>query len=144
MSDTEPATRYEFAVALLDKLGMRTDWPQVTVIVAWCGLENTRAANNPLATTLHMPGSTLFNSAGVQNYQTLETGVQATVSTLTHKADERGYRAILNSLARTPEPADSYDWFMAARKAIADSAWSGSTNYLIPFPSGLLPIGGTK
>ena len=40
------------------------------------------AKNNPLNTTLIIPGSTLFNSVGVRNYATYEDGVNATVQTL--------------------------------------------------------------
>lgn len=51
----------------------------------WMGCESGGsggAANNPLNCTLHMAGSTQYNSAGVQNYQTWSSGVVATVTTL--------------------------------------------------------------
>jgi hypothetical protein len=40
------------------------------------------AAFNPLNTTLRMPGSTAFNSVGVQNYTSYAEGLAATVATL--------------------------------------------------------------
>jgi hypothetical protein len=54
---------------------------------------------NPLNTTLPMPGSSKFNSVGVQSYGSLDQGVQATLDTLTgNQADARGYTNILNDL----------------------------------------------
>lgn len=54
--------------------------------VAWCYTESGAhgaGAWNPLNTTWRMPGSTDFNSVGVQNYQDFETGLHATVLTIT-------------------------------------------------------------
>lgn len=48
----------------------------------WQKYEGGTAAYNPLNTTLEMPGSTEYNSAGVQEYQSAEQGAEATVSTL--------------------------------------------------------------
>ena len=50
--------------------------------VAWMAGEDTKAAFNPMATTLRVPNSTQFNSAGVQNYPDYATGVEATIHTL--------------------------------------------------------------
>lgn len=44
--------------------------------------ENTTAENNPLACTQPMEGSTVFNDAGVQNYPSEESGIDATILTL--------------------------------------------------------------
>lgn len=51
-------------------------------IVAWAHAEGTQAENNPLATTRLMPDTTLFNSAGVKNYPTVEVGIAATNQTM--------------------------------------------------------------
>ena len=58
----------------------------VTSLVAWFPHEFPSwppyAAWNPMASTLQMPGSTVYNSAGVQNYPTAAEGAQATALTL--------------------------------------------------------------
>lgn len=53
----------------------------VTFLRAWKRAENTRAAYNPLATTMPEPGSTTFNGAGVQNYASYRQGLRATAAT---------------------------------------------------------------
>jgi hypothetical protein len=49
---------------------------------------------NPLNTTLMVPGSTPFNSVGVQNYATYGDGVRATVETLS----ETPFRKIVGAM----------------------------------------------
>lgn len=100
-------------------------------LVAWATLEATRARYNPLATTLRRPGSTTFNYAGVQNYTSLASGVEAVTLTLTGNRNvERGYAAVLDQLLRASGT------YAAFREALSRSAWSGSprdgTRYRIP------------
>ena len=70
----------------------------LVVMVAWQAAENTQARWNPLATTLPMPGSTEFNSVGVQNYTSLSQGVQATILTLKQGASSYGYGPVMTLL----------------------------------------------
>jgi hypothetical protein len=70
------------------------------VVVAWQVQEFTQAAWNPLATTHRMPGSTEFNGAGVQNFVSLEQGLEATKETIQNGWDVYGYGAIVTSLRR--------------------------------------------
>jgi hypothetical protein len=86
------------------------------VVVAWQVQEFTQASWNPLATTHRMDGSTSFNSVGVQNYRSLEQGLQATKETIDHGWDVYGYGAIVRSL-RACAPA------LATAHAIAASSW---------------------
>jgi hypothetical protein len=86
------------------------------VVVAWQVQEFTQASWNPLATTHRMDGSTDFNSVGVQNYVSLEQGLQATKETIDHGWDVYGYGAIVRSL-RACAPA------LATAHAIAASSW---------------------
>jgi hypothetical protein len=86
------------------------------VIVAWQVQEFTQAAWNPLATTHRMPGSTSFNSVGVQNYGSLEQGLEASKETIEHGWDVYGYGAIVRSLRGC---ADS----LTTARAIAASSW---------------------
>ena len=78
-------TRYQFAVALLNGLGIaEPSSGAVLGIVAQETMEDTKAINNPLATTWNMelPGESEFNSAGVQNYPNINAGLTATLNTL--------------------------------------------------------------
>ena len=63
------------------------------VVVAWQVQEFTQAAWNPLATTHRMPGSTDFNGVGVQNFISLEQGLEATKETIQNGWDVYGYGA---------------------------------------------------
>jgi peptidoglycan hydrolase CwlO-like protein len=84
-------------------------------LVAWQYSEFTQAAWNPLADTLAMSGSTTFNSVGVQNYVSLDQGLQATRFTLVN-GSAFGYGAILSDLAGCADP-------MSTAGAINASMW---------------------
>jgi len=84
-------------------------------LVAWQYSEFTQAAWNPLADTLAMSGSTTFNSVGVQNYVSLDQGVQATRFTLVN-GPAFGYGAILSDLAGCADP-------MSTAREINASMW---------------------
>jgi peptidoglycan hydrolase CwlO-like protein len=84
-------------------------------VVAWQYSEFTQAAWNPLADTLAMSGSTTFNSVGVQNYVSLDQGLQATRFTLVN-GPAFGYGAILSDLAGCADP-------MSTARAINASMW---------------------
>jgi hypothetical protein len=86
------------------------------VVVAWQANEFTQARWNPLATTHPMPGSTDFNTVGVQNYRSLTQGVRASVETLTGGVDSYGYGAILDALHGCAAASRTAD-------AIRASAW---------------------
>jgi hypothetical protein len=70
----------------------------MVVVVAWQAAEGTQAAWNPLATTHRMPGSTSFNSVGVQNFVSLEQGLLGTEETIENGWDVYRYGAIVRSL----------------------------------------------
>lgn len=97
-------------------------------IAAWMHREGTRATWNPLATTWILPSSTRHNSAGVQRYPTMASGLEATIKTLTAgDSDTYLYRPIVALLF---DPRASYDGW---RRAVSASDWSG-TNYILPGP----------
>lgn len=84
-------------------------------VVAWQYSEFTQAAWNPLADTLAMSGSTPFNSVGVQNYVSLDQGLQATRFTLVN-GPAFGYGTILSDLVGCADP-------MSTARAINASMW---------------------
>jgi hypothetical protein len=83
--------------------------------------ENTRAMNNPLATSMGYQGqdredefpSTKFNDHNVQNYNDFETGVRATAATIENGLYE-GVRSVLRDEAATVQ---------ALSNAVAPSRW---------------------
>jgi hypothetical protein len=91
-----PVTYGTWARLLLSKLGAPACRDNVLSVVTWETAESTRAAFNPLATTLDEAGSRRANPAGVRHYPTLDAGLLATVDTLTLGAP--GYTEVLDAL----------------------------------------------
>jgi len=113
------ATTYRaWASIFLQYMRLSTCVNNQVVIVAWEMQEGTAAAHNPLDTELPLPGSTNFNSVGVQNYVSLEQGLQATALTLAQGAIVFGYGRIVSALAACPPP-------LTSAQAIAASNWCG-------------------
>lgn len=69
---------------LLSDLGMPVTSSNETFLYNWQQREGGGGANNPLNTTLRVPGSTSLsgNSAGVQNYPSQSVGLAATAQTI--------------------------------------------------------------
>lgn len=106
----------EWANAFLRVMGAPRCHANLVVTIAWQVQEGTRAAWNPLATTHRLEGSTHFNHVGVQNYRSLEQGLQATQETIEHGWDTYGYGAIIRSMNDCAGPLDT-------AAAIAASKW---------------------
>ena len=84
-------TRSQWAELLLDAIPECTSYQDgVLAVVAWGQSERSYilaaggAKNNLLDTERRWPGSSNFNSAGVQNYATQADGIAATVATITN------------------------------------------------------------
>lgn len=117
----------EWARRFLEEMALPSCRSNLVVVVAWQVQEFTQAAWNPLATTHRMPGSTDFNSVGVQNFVSLQQGLQATRETIDNGYDVYRYGAIVRSLAACADP-------MATALAVNASAWCsgcGNGSYLI-------------
>ena len=106
----------EWAHAFLRVMGAPVCHENLVVTIAWQAQEGTQAAWNPLATTHRMDGSTDFNSVGVQNFQSLEQGLQASKETIENGWDVYRYGAIIRSMRDCADPLDT-------ARAIADSSW---------------------
>lgn len=106
----------EWAHAFLRVMGAPTCHENLVVAIAWQAQEGTQAAWNPLATTHRMDGSTDFNSVGVQNFLSLEQGLQASRETIENGWDVYRYGAIIRSMRDCADPLDT-------AHAIADSSW---------------------
>jgi hypothetical protein len=80
-----------------------TFYPEgLRLLAAWATAEGGTAQWNPLNTTLPLPGSTSYNSAGVQNYPRATWGVCATGLTLT----DGYYPGILGDLQNGTKTAE--------------------------------------
>lgn len=98
-------TREGFATAILKAEGLPTTQQNIAFMIAWqakeggdhTGATNQGGAFNPLNTTHGMPGSTSYNSVGVQNYTDFQQGLNATLNTLNLPY----YTGILDSLRRS-------------------------------------------
>ncbi|HZP25625.1 MAG TPA: hypothetical protein VFB90_01110 [Dehalococcoidia bacterium] len=104
-----------FAQGLLASIGAPVTDANMRLLRAWSQKEGTAAAYNPFATTLRMGGNNALagNSAGVQNYPDLATGVQATARTL-----QGGYPKLVAALQ-----ASSPSAFLGATDELGK--WSG-------------------
>lgn len=111
-----------WAGLFLKTMGVSGCHENKVVLVAWQYSEFTQAAWNPLATTHQMPGSTLFSSFGIQNFPSLDVGLQASKLTIDGGLDRYGYRAIVDALARC---ADA----MTTARAVNASSWCRGCTY---------------
>lgn len=115
---TGARTRGQFAHYFLPKIGAKMSEANLLMLMSWCQAEGDAGRFNPLNTTQHMPGSTRFNSADVQNYGSFMDGVVATAKTLNFGADHAqfGYAAIRNALRAGSNPRIGLE-------AVEASAW---------------------
>lgn len=106
----------QWAAMFLPRIGAPVCGNNLVAVVAWQAQEGTRAAWNPLATTMGMAGATQFNGVGVKNYQSLEQGLQATVLTLWRGRSAFGYGPVLQALQACAPP-------LLTAQAIQASLW---------------------
>lgn len=84
----DPTNLFQYSADLVQSLGAPLNSQNIGTIAAWGSQERaygfSRAGGyNILGTELQLPGSTSSNSAGVQNYSSLSSGLQAAVDMLT-------------------------------------------------------------
>ena len=103
-----------WAQSFLTALGAPTSRGNLVAVIAWEAAEGTMATWNPLATTIAMPGNTVYNSHGVKNYRSKEQGIEASIMTLGRPG--HGYDAIVASLRSGAEA-------METGRAINRSDW---------------------
>jgi peptidoglycan hydrolase CwlO-like protein len=95
----------QWAAAFLGALGAPASRNNMVAVVAWEAAEGTQATWNPLATTYHMPGATVYNSHGVRNFTSREQGIEASILTL--KRPNHGYERIIATLKASADPMES-------------------------------------
>lgn len=87
-------TRVEWAKAFLEKIDAPIVRHNLWTLVSWMQAEGGSAKFNPLNTTQKMPGSTNYNSIGVQNFVSFDQGVEANAKTILQ--DKFGYPSIVD------------------------------------------------
>ena len=101
-------TRIEWCQDFLFQLGNRTPSPAVlNWLDGWTVLESVPpgAMYNLLNTTQREPGSTDFNTTGVQNFVSFSQGIQANITVLTNGLYPNLYHALLtNDIASLTGP----------------------------------------
>jgi hypothetical protein len=90
------ASEKAWIAALLLAIGAPPTAANINSMTSWIAKEGPwpPRGNNPLNTSLDVPGAQAFNSAGVKNYATVTQGISATASTLTAS----GYPSVLAAL----------------------------------------------
>lgn len=106
ISDSDFAT---FIKLLANKIGFKLTKQNIRFLNAWRKAENTKASNNPFATTINYkndPGITKFNLAnsgqGVKNFSTVEYGADATANTI----NLRYYTSLVDKLKNPDSTAE--------------------------------------
>ena len=72
----------EFYKRVLQCIGAKPTKGNMSFMYAWRQSEGGKASFNPFNTTKNAPGSTIYNSHKVKNYQSIEDGIKATCDTL--------------------------------------------------------------
>lgn len=98
MVSAAQVTRGEFAHHVMKRRGIPKTWRNRVVFMAWAQSEGGDAYWNMLNTTLRQPGSTNYNSVGVQNYISAEQGLYATAKTF--DTPGQGYSAFEDAMKR--------------------------------------------
>jgi hypothetical protein len=122
-------TRYQFAKALLDRLGLKPTKRRLWALLAWMQAEGGNAKFNPLNTTHDMPHATDYNSVHVKDYASLSEGVIATAKTLDYGARHSlyGYKAIREALVKNK-------WASVTLAAVERSEWGTGGLALLCLP----------
>jgi hypothetical protein len=108
MGNVEP----QFYNEMLRHINAPIDEVNVKACIAWQAAEGGTASWNPFNTTQPAAGSTLYNSAGVRNYPSEVTGINATVETLLNGR----YTTIIEAFRRGSSG-------LAVCEAVDGSAW---------------------
>ena len=107
------ATPKDFAIAVLNRMGLPVTDDNIVSLVAFVGIEGTwPAGKNPFNSMLRMPGSTSRTPLGVQSYADWASGLEANVHTLA----QPNMAGIVAALKQSAPPQD----FL---RALSDSPW---------------------
>jgi len=110
-----------FGRRVLGGLGAKPTPQKMRFLQAWAQAEGTQAQYNPFATTRKgFTGETNFNSKGVKNYPDLQTGIKATIDTLS-----LGYYTHIVDLLRSNDVTAAQ-----LASAVADSPWGTGAGVL--------------
>lgn len=91
-------TRGQFASQVMKQRGIPKTKHTRRAFAAWMQSEGGFARNNPLNTTLDLPGATDYNSVHVKNYLSSDQGIEATCKTF--DSHGQGYDRIERAMKR--------------------------------------------
>jgi hypothetical protein len=102
----------DFYKSILTCIGAKPTKNNLMFMYAWRQAEGGKAKNNPFNTSHKMPGSTTYNSHGVQNYKNSEDGIQATCRTLKNGRYDKVVQGFKNDvgLSRLSDAVTSSPW----------------------------------
>jgi hypothetical protein len=102
----------DFYKSILTCIGAKPTKSNLLFMYAWRQAEGGKAKNNPFNTSHKMPGSTTYNSHGVQNYKNSEDGIQATCRTLKNGRYDKVVQGFKNDvgLSRLSDAVTSSPW----------------------------------
>jgi hypothetical protein len=114
---------------LLALLNAKVNPENLRLLEAWAQVEGGTATCNPLNSTYGLPGSTIYNSAGVRHYRSpgdprAVEGIVATALTLTYRPSASSplrYGGILGDLQAGTKTAEQ----IVTDRAVNFRTWSG-------------------
>lgn len=103
--------REEWAKKFLEYCDFPVRRRNMVALMAWMAAEGSpqqaQATWNPLNTTKVMPGSTQFNYMRVQNYTSLNQGLEASKKTLFDEPAIAGYKPVITCLRDNARPRET-------------------------------------
>lgn len=145
MAGSIAPTSRNFFAAVLTKLGLPVTDSNLDALYSVEHLEGDNDRYNPLNVIQPEPGSTAFNSVGVQSYASFDTGVSGTAELLSNSHWE-GVRA---ALARSQSVDDvlaafqaAYTWDPGVQFPASTSIWSQEASHNVgPNAGSSSPLG---
>jgi hypothetical protein len=126
--DQTAVSPLSWAQSELQQLGDPLTSADEQSLIAWALLEGGGGTYNPLNTSLPEPGSSKFNSSGVQNYTSWAQGVEAIASTI----DESTYTQIKADLAsgKGIGPTTELDTWSGGGYGSLSATWGEAAQYM--------------
>jgi hypothetical protein len=136
--DQTAVSPISWAQSELASLGVPLTAVNEQSLIAWALREGGGGTYNPLNTSQPEPGSTTFNSSGVQDYPSWDTGIEGTTATIEQSAYTQIY-ADLQAGTGIGATSELGTWSGGAYDSLA-STWGEAGQYLngqsTPLPSG--------
>lgn len=138
-------TSRNFFIAVLEKLGLPATETNLDALYSVEHLEGDNQRYNPLNVIQPEPGSTPYNSVGVQSYADFATGVEGT-ATLLSNSHWTGVRAALQRGTSVQDVLSAfqaaYTWDPGIQFPASPAIWAGEANRTVGGASQTYPSSG--